>query len=145
MDRLAKEEIREIVGEGKLYEIELYGKKIANIKTNERDFDFSSDLIRLLFFKEVTNSKSKVVQSIKELFGKEEVKIIAWTSYYTDFDGHENDFIFKKVKFTGKGYAEYSCVLDTDCYYIVCTPNKKGKIKKFNIPDTPEFENFEIE
>jgi len=128
MDKQAKEKIKNLIGEGKLYEVELYNDEAA-LYTNEKDFNFSSDLIRLTYFDEVTNTESPIVNHIKEFFGDNEVRIIAYSDHYSNIDAHKTHFMFKR-------FNKMSCVPDTDCYYIVSTPNKKGKIKNFNLPDS---------
>ena len=131
-----KEKVKNILGEGKLYEIELYGGKISSINTNQKNFNRLNgnfDEWHVSCFDEVTNrDDSKIIGKIKDIFNCE-VKILAICDYYTS-NSEENEIILKRKN-------ELLAVRDVDCTYIVCTVNKKTKLKNFNIT---EDDNIEI-
>ena len=126
MDKQAKEKIRSLIGDGKLYEVEIYNGEAA-LFTDEKDFHFSSSLNYLTFIEDVTDVESSVIKNIKDFFGNVKIKILAYSDNYANIEDHKKDVLFKK--------NGTSVVADTTCYYIVSTPNKKGKIKKFNLPN----------
>ena len=135
MNKQLKEDIRKIVGEGKLYEVIISYDKIELIVTKENDFPIchNYDPFRpFTFFEDVTDKKeSRFVSEIHDIFG-DNIKILAYNDHYVSFK--DNNYVFQEEH----GYDSYHnrptvmYITDDDCRYIVCTTDKKAKLKKFN-------------
>lgn len=123
MDKIVREKIRKSLGEGKLYEVRLSGGVVC-IFTKECDFEVMWTLY--YFWGDVTDRmESPVIRKIHSIFNCE-VKILGYCHYCSHFS--PEDVVFRDM-------GKESGVKDTDCTYIVCTPNRKSKITKWNIQD----------
>lgn len=124
---------KEILGEGKLYEVEIYGGKVSSIATNQKHFTRYNGQFNewnVTIFDDVTNrDDSSIVKKIKEVFNTD-VKILALcNSYVSNICEGETSLKSKDNKLF---------VSDVDCTYIVCTPGKKTKLTNFKVSDNDE-------
>ena len=119
-----KQKIREVVGEGKLYEAHISYGELSYIFTKEKDFEV--DWTLYYFWGDVTDrNDSPIVRKIHEIFGCE-VKILGFCDYYSHL--YPEKVCFKKLD-------KESGVQDTECTYIVCTTGRKGKLTRWNLQE----------
>lgn len=131
MNKSCKEKIRNIVGEGKLYEIRLSYGKIEFINTHENEFEVDK-IDYFTFWKNVTDVKeSKIVKQLFDIFGND-ITILAYCCYHVS--EKENGYVFKEETVHNSYLNTDSTLYITDeyCTYIVCTNNNRTKLKKFN-------------
>lgn len=122
---------KEILGEGKIYEVEIYNGKVSTIATNQKHFtryNGQFDEWNISIFDDVTDrDDSLIIKKIKEVFNTD-IKILALCNSYVS-KLHDGETSLKNKD-------NNLFVSDADCTYIVCTTGKKSKLKKFNV--TPE-------
>lgn len=131
MNKQLKEKIRDIVGEGKLYEVKISCGKIDFINTHENEFDVNR-IDMFYFWKDVSLvKKSKIVSQLHEIFG-DGITILAYASSYSSEIGSNYEFKRETIFNTYNNTDTTFYITDDICTYIVCTNNNKKKIKKFN-------------
>lgn len=82
-----------------------------------------------IFFQDVSDRiDSSIISEIHDIF-QQDIKILGYCDSYSSLS--EGCTVFKKETFNyGTSY-----ITDKDCKYLVCTPNKKSKVTKWNTND----------
>ena len=131
MNKYCKERIRKIVGEGKLYEVHLSYGKIEFINTHENEFEVGK-IDCFTFWKDVTNVKeSRIINQLFDIFG-DDITILAFASAYSSEKGDNCVFKEETIHNSYMNTDTTLYITEDDCTYIVCTNNKKTKLKKLN-------------
>ena len=135
MDKLAESKVREIVGEGKLYQVTTFNGKLSTIETGKRELELirswdeycSNRIIDVSGIKE----GSRIINEIKEIFG-DDAKVLAYSRAGSDYDCHKDEYILWQS--TPDRYGHISVDTDLTVDYLVCIKSKK----KPSLPDNVE-------
>lgn len=125
MDKLAESKVREILGEGKLYQVTIFNGKLSTIETSKRELELLRSWDEYSSNMKIDVSDvdgSRIINEIKEIFGGDS-KIIAYSRAGSSYDYHKDEYILWKSN--PDRYGHISVDTDLTVSYLVCIKNKK--------------------
>ena len=125
MNRLAESEVREILGDGKLYQVTTFNGKLSTIETSKREMYLLSSYDAYCSHHKIDVSnitESDIINQIKGIFGYD-AKILAYCMGYSDYQLHKDEYIL--IKTEPDIYGHISVVTDLTVEYLVCMKGKK--------------------
>lgn len=134
MDKLAESKVREILGEGKLYQVTTFNGKLSTIETSKNKLELIRTWDEFCSNRQIDVSDivgSRIIDHLKEIFG-DDAKILAYSRAGSSYDCHKDEYILWESDPDRYGHISVDTDLTVD--YLVCAKSKK----KPSLPENVE-------
>lgn len=134
MDKIAESKVREILGEGKLYQVTTFNGKLSTIETSKRELELIRSWDEYCSNRQIDVSEivgSHIINQLKEIFG-DDAKILAYSRAGSSYDCYKDEYILWKSE--PDRYGNISVDTDLTVDYLICIKSKK----KPSLPENVE-------